>query len=437
VTLTGLRDETGEWVQVRAADDTAGWVAARFLSNVPEDLEPAPETVETLTPSVTPADQTLGADGTVTVPQVVAAQPGWLVIHRDQGGEIGAVIGHTAVTTGINNDVVVTVDSEQLSERLYAMLHVDAGQSGVYEFPGADAPVTVDGSVVVEPFFITNYAELTGEVFPPNVVTANTTANLNLRAGPGLNFEIMETLAQGTTDGCTGFRDASGDWVQVDPICAQVGWVSASFLSNVPDNLNVLQSEVGQLTPSISVEDQLIGDDNAVTVPSAVATQPGWVVIHRDEGGAPGAVIGQVAVDAGVNNNVVVPINVDMATNTLFAMLHVDEGQAGVYEFPGADVPVMVDGNVVVRPFEVQPTEAEFPGDVVTASATANLNLREGPGLGFSIIQTLPAGTVVGFTGFTDPTGNWVQVDPADGPVGWVWGEFLSNVPADLQVTQS
>ncbi len=436
VTFTGFRNETGDWVQVRAADGATGWVFAQFLSNVPAGLEPAPAAEEAPVPSITPADQAIGADGSVVVPQIVADQSGWVVIHRDDGGSVGAVIGHAAVAAGTSNDVAVTVDTAQVTERLYAMLHVDAGQAGAYEFPGADVPVTVDDGVVVNPFTVTNIAELTGDTFSADVVTANTTVNLNLRTGPGLNFEIIETLPQGTQVGFTGFMDADGNWVQVDPVGAPVGWVSAQFLSSVPAELNVLPGEVGDLTPTISVEDQLIGDDNSVTVARAVAAQPGWVVIHRDDGGAPGAVIGHAAVDAGVSNNVVVPVDVDQATSTLHAMLHVDDGEAGVYEFPGADVPVTVNGDVVVRPFEIQPAEADFAGDVVTASTVANLNLRTGPGLGFDVIQTLPSGTVVGFTGFTDASGQWVQVDPAGGPVGWVHADFLSNVPAGLQVAE-
>ena len=50
----------------------------------------------------------------------------------------------------------------------------------------------------------------------------------------------------------------------------------------------------------------------------------------------------------------VVEIDADMATETLFAMLHVDAGAIGDYEFPGDDVPARdADDNVVVTPFVV------------------------------------------------------------------------------------
>ena len=75
-----------------------------------------------------------------------------------------------------------------------------------------------------------------------------------------------------------------------------------------------------------------------------------------------------------------------------------------------------------------------FSQDVVTATTTVNLNVRSGPGTQYDILDTLPQGSVVGFTGFTDSTGNWVQIDAAAGPVGWVAGQYLSNVPSGLQV---
>src|SRR5690606_3281294 len=77
--------------------------------------------------------------------------------------------------------------------------------------------------------------------------------------------------------------------------------------------------------------------------------------------------------------------------------------------------------------------DTEFSPAVVTATTTVNLNLRETPSLSAAILDVLPAGSVVGFTGFTDATGQWVQVDAADGPVGWVSAQFLSNVPDELQ----
>lgn len=112
-----------------------------------------------VTPSVTVEDQQI-VNGTVTVQNVVAAQDGWMVIHRAADGTFGEVIGHTFVQAGTTENVVVPIDVSQATQTLYAMLHIDEGQEGVYEFPGPDLPAQVNGEIVVEPFTVTNLAQL-------------------------------------------------------------------------------------------------------------------------------------------------------------------------------------------------------------------------------------------------------------------------------------
>jgi plastocyanin len=51
--------------------------------------------------------------------------------------------------------VVVEVDSMNATDTVYAMLHVDNGEIGVFEFPdGPDGPVTVNDQVVIKAFAI-------------------------------------------------------------------------------------------------------------------------------------------------------------------------------------------------------------------------------------------------------------------------------------------
>lgn len=110
------------------------------------------------TPSVTVSDQPI-TDGTVTVDSVVSDGPGWIVIHAQQDGSPGPVIGQAAVSDGENTDVAVEIDVSQATDTLYAMLHADDGVEGTYEFPDGDPPVQVEGQVVVVPFAATDVAE--------------------------------------------------------------------------------------------------------------------------------------------------------------------------------------------------------------------------------------------------------------------------------------
>jgi plastocyanin len=131
-----------------------------------------------VTPSVAVTDQEV-KDGTVTVPEVVSDGQGWIVIHREDEGKPGAVIGHTAVSDGANENVTVEIDVAQATQTLFAMLHTDTGEVGSYEFPGGDPPVMVHDQIVVEPFEVTGAGrtaaqqtiKMVGASFDPKEIT--------------------------------------------------------------------------------------------------------------------------------------------------------------------------------------------------------------------------------------------------------------------------
>ena len=108
--------------------------------------------------SLSVQDQPFGSS--VTVQSVSAAQDGWVVIHRVQDGKpvVPASIGHSYVEQGNNQDVTVDLLEAPEGSELIAMLHVDDGELGVYQFgPGAtdyDKPVMKDGKPVVAKFSI-------------------------------------------------------------------------------------------------------------------------------------------------------------------------------------------------------------------------------------------------------------------------------------------
>lgn len=115
------------------------------------ETEPVTEPTE---PSVTVSDQD-ASGGTVTVDSTTAAQAGWMVIHADADGSPGAVIGHAPVDQGSNENVTVEINLSQATPTLYAMLHVDGGEMGTYEFPDGDPPATAGDQIVVQPFTVT------------------------------------------------------------------------------------------------------------------------------------------------------------------------------------------------------------------------------------------------------------------------------------------
>lgn len=107
-------------------------------------------------------------DGTLdgnllTVEQALIDAPGWLVIHADSGeGSPGPVIGQVQLYPGVNTDLTIELAEDGITDTLFPMLHYDTGEAGEYEFgmvEGADAPVAVNGNVVVAPM-IPDIAEM-------------------------------------------------------------------------------------------------------------------------------------------------------------------------------------------------------------------------------------------------------------------------------------
>ncbi len=263
--------------------------------------------------------------------------------------------------------------------------------------------------------------------FSADVVTATTTFNLNIRSMPSVDAESLAILPAGTTVGFTGLIDESGDWVQVDAVDGPTGWVWAAFLSNVPDGLTVWSADEAADNEEEQAADEPPFGENVVTATTSanlrirsgpsldaesLAVLPVGTIVGftglTDESGdwvqvdAAGGPVGWVWA-AFLSN---VPDDLEEWS--------VDEA-ADAGEEEGADEP-------------------PFSADVVTATTNFNLHIRNRPNRNAQSLAILPAGTVVGFTGLTDESGNWVQVDAANGPVGWVWAAFLSNVPDGLNV---
>lgn len=106
------------------------------------------------------------------------------------------------------------------------------------------------------------------------------------------------------------------------------------------------------LAAKVTVSDQPV-DGGQLTIAQVDSPSAGWLVVHAQADGKPGAVLGYSAVKEGTNTNVVVTIDDSEATPVLYAMLHTDAGTVGTYEFPGADGPVSVNGEMVSPAFNV------------------------------------------------------------------------------------
>lgn len=206
-------------------------------------------------------------DGKVLIARTVADGPSWVVIHADDEGEPGEVIGYAPVGEGETLNIPVEVDTEAVTPILHAMLHDDLGEVGVFEFPGADTPTTIEDDIVMAAF----------SALP------------------------------------------------------------------VPAESEPMEPDV-QISPEGVVNEQVI-------ITRAATAARSWVVIYNDDDGEPGEVIGYAPLNEGENLEVLVDIDAEAATPVLYAMLHDDNGEEGVFEFPGVDTPTELNGDIVMASF--------------------------------------------------------------------------------------
>jgi len=249
------------------------------------------------TPSIHVADQDVQG-GMVSVAEAVSAGPGWAVIYTEgSDGQPGEQLGYAPLVDGQNTNVMVAIDPAKATPRLFAVLHQDTGAIGTFEYPQADPPVHIEVRMVQASF----------------------------RAD-------VQVSAQGTPAG-PATPEASGmPGMEPGPGAEPTG-------------------------PTVVTDDQPIRG-GTVIIDEVYSTGPGWIGVHlsNPDGTLSHAAIGAGRVNPGLNHNVIVHLTKpERATPVMYAMLHVDSGTVGEYEFPdpAIDVPVLEHGMEVMDVFTV------------------------------------------------------------------------------------
>lgn len=336
-------------------------------------------------PMVAVSDQ-LSLNGSVVVDEVYSDGPGFIVIHTDNEGSPGPVSGWAALPSGHSRRVVVDIDTSIATPVLYAMLHTDTGEVGVYEFgtvEGADGPVRVDDAPITPPFNAT-IVNMNDQFAADNTVTVKSVVSaeagwLVIHSGdaesPGPVLGASQVEAGTNTDVSVTLEGdvTSVVWPMLHQDTGEAGVYEFGTVEGAdgPVRVNDRTATFPVWTvPHMRVADQIVVhgdnfamemmDDMAITVTadSVLSEGAGWLVIHSAGESGPGPVLGAAQVQDGLNEDVVVELEGDV-TPTLYPMLHTDTGEAGVYEFgtvEGADGPVSVDGNVLVFPIDASPS---------------------------------------------------------------------------------
>jgi len=240
----------------------------------------------------------------VTISSVNAAQDGWLLIRS--GSEFGPVIGWAPVHQGLNQGVGVTI---QLSRRQATS--------------NPDGSVNTDRDLITPQLWATLVAD-------PNAANPFATPSSDVQNAVPYAATAFSTTAQqqaGTalTTGGVSSQTTQGTPSQAPSTAAPAAPAGANQIVVRPQDITA----------------------NQVFVDSVTAAQDGWLLIHTDAGGRPGAVIGWAPVFKGLNQGVRVDIQLsrhqtsnaansgrDYITSVLWATLNPDPSAVTPFATP-------------------------------------------------------------------------------------------------------
>jgi hypothetical protein len=419
--LVPLATVTAQLAATTGAGAAPAGATSKAAASTPAVQEPgASPTESTPSQSITVADQKLHDDGRLVIDRVVANQPGWLVIYADDNGQPGQVLGYAEIAQGVNEGVVVEVDPLQSTPHLFAQLHVDDGESGVFESPGPDRPLQVDTETVSADFTVEILVHVPSVTVADQPLGDDETIVIDSVVAAKKGWIVLHADDDGqpgkmlaylpVDSGETNGLVMNFNWRAATPVLHAVLHeddgqedVFEEPQIDVPvqiDGRPVSDSFLVTLPPDIFVLDQPVVDGEIV-VERAISYGPGWIVLYHDDAGGLGNIIGWGHLEDGINENIRFPIVESAVTPLLHLMIHQDLGEIGEFEFPRTDPPVLYQDRV--------------PNPVTFRTDSGNYLVATDQPLSASGVITLPL-VVVDHDAFAV-----IRVDD-DGQPGEIWG---------------
>ena len=254
-----------------------------------------------------------------------------------------------------------------------------------------------------------------------------TTANLNLRSGPGTSYSIIAVIPKGTQ---VNVISISGNWAKLT-YAGKQGYASISYLTKVASDKMVTTANLNMRTgPSTSYSIiRVIPNGAQVTV---LSTSSGWARVTY--GGSTGYAslsylkpVGSTTPPPATQTLMVTTANLNMRTgpSTAYSIIRVIPvgAQVNVLSTSNGWARVTYGGSTgyaslsYLKPVGTTPP----PSSADIRITTEELNLRSGPGTSYSIIAVMPPGAKVTVLSVS---GSWAKVTYS-GKTGYAHTAYL------------
>lgn len=257
------------------------------------------------------------------------------------------------------------------------------------------------------------------EAAASGVVNAGT---LNVRSGPGVNYEILGTVVAGELLPILG-QSSDGQWYNVQTVFGP-GWVSARYLiaRNEFGNAPVTENTVD---PATYVGPVAIVNAGALNIRSGPGAQ--YTILGRADGGDQFVIVARDA------QFLWIQVDTEFGIGWVNRNYVIIRGDVSDLPVADATTPITVYDSSTGTSTATTPT---LIGPVAFV-ATGALNIRSGPNISFPSIGSVTSTTRMPIIG-QSPDGRWWKVESPFG-AGWVNKSYVlvegdaSNVPVVSQ----
>ena len=327
-------------------------------------------------PEITVADQELLEDGILEIDAIYAINPGWLLIHSDDDGAIGPLLGFAAVKAGLSENLAIPFPWREATPTLHAVLYEDRERMNQLDYPEGDLPVIVNGQPVISSFNVTMPPDIF--VLDQPVIDSRIIVERVISEGPGwLVVYHDDGGLPALIIGSAPLADGLNTLVEVEVLESAVTEqlhlqihedVAPVDEFNFPgsDNPRLYNGRLPATTTFLTnngnyllAEDQTLIDET-ITIPLIVLDEPAWLVIRSGSTPETGAILNRTLLPAGINRDVTVELALDpdLTYDELAAVLHRDAEDLNQFEYPsGDDLPLEYNGRVIYTPFSLLTTE--------------------------------------------------------------------------------
>ena len=348
-------------------------------------------------------------DRTVWSCQELSALVNWLAALRQTmtAGDYPQAVTQPAsmnarLGPGLAYDVITTLPQGTRAN----IIGVDPrGEWYQLELTGLDIPVWIYQSLATVEGSLDNVPQVSAEELAKLPISGATGSRsiaiiqpevMNVRIGPGIDYEVLTTLPQGTQVEIVGI-DSSGEWLQVElDGLTSLGWLYRDLVQVDCPLVNVrriTETEISQHPAGLTQPYALYAYSGPGLAYDIVATIPRgtWAEIIAI-GDCPPNIWYQIIVPGHDEPVWVIRDYVKVAIGSL----------AGIPRYGVTDF--------------VPPAADDRP---IAVTQPITMNVRSGPGLQYDVVAEVPQGTQARIYGI-DPSGDWILVE-LEGHSSLVW----------------